>query len=519
MHWSDLVADELLKRGGAQVIETGTSISGIPHVGNASDVIRGDAVRKVLGERGADVSLIWVADDSDPFRKTPKGMEHLKEHLGKPVYDVPDPKEMHHKNFVEHFSRPFIDDLADFDVKPDVYSGTELYRSRKLVDEIMIALEKRVEIIEILNKFRKLPLPDYWIPWSPICSKCGRISTTHAKKWDGDKIVSYTCTGVDPATQSKDLKDVVGCGHKGESDITEGKGKLSWRVEWAARWHHFKVTCEPFGKEHATVGGSYDTSSVISRQVYGWEPPYPVVYEFFTLNGQKISSSMGNVVTLTDWLGIAEPEVLKFFMYKRLEKQRDIDLSRVPNLTDEYDEAERAFFGGEVDEKVQRHYVLSQVSGEPKACGVPYTLCAVLSQVVPDSDREDSLELIQGKAEAMGYSPDPQRMHTRIVKAGAWVKTPYCPDYLRFDLREGSTEGLSDGQREFLRRVYAEVGKKWSPESFHKRIYEISREMNLKPPEAFKAVYRALIGKERGPKAAAFILSLEADFLKGRFAL
>ena len=69
-----------------------------------------------------------------------------------------------------------------------------------------------------------------------------------------------------------------------------------------------------------------------------------------------------------------------------------------------------------------------------------------------------------------------------------------------------------------LRNVYAEVGKKWAPEDFHKRIYELSRELDLKPPEAFKAVYLALIGKERGPKAAAFILSLDADFLERRFA-
>ncbi|ODS35322.1 MAG: hypothetical protein A7316_04040 [Candidatus Altiarchaeales archaeon WOR_SM1_86-2] len=51
MHWADKVAGELLERGRKHVIETGMSISGIPHIGNASDVIGGDAVRKVLKER------------------------------------------------------------------------------------------------------------------------------------------------------------------------------------------------------------------------------------------------------------------------------------------------------------------------------------------------------------------------------------------------------------------------------------------------------------------------------------
>ena len=126
--------------------------------------------------------------------------------------------------------------------------------------------------------------------------------------------------------------------------LLEGTCRSARPQEWAARWSLFKVTCEPFGKEHATVGGSYDTSKIISKKIFDWEPPEPVVYEFFTLNGEKISSSKGNVITLADWLMIAEPETLKYFMYKRLQKQRDIDLKRIPNLADEYDEVEREFY-------------------------------------------------------------------------------------------------------------------------------------------------------------------------------
>ena len=49
-------------------------------------------------------------------------------------------------------------------------------------------------------------------------------------------------------------------------DIKSGNGKLTWRVEWAARWKIFNVTCEPFGKDHAASGGSYDVSSIISKE-------------------------------------------------------------------------------------------------------------------------------------------------------------------------------------------------------------------------------------------------------------
>jgi lysyl-tRNA synthetase class 1 len=503
LHWSDEIVAALAKRGPRHIIETGTSISGIPHVGNASDVIRGDCVRKSAVHAGLTADLIWVADDSDPFRRVPKGMEELGGELGKPVKDIP--------GFVDGLAGPFIADLARFGVNPIVYSGTDLYRSGALLGQIKTALEKRGEIRDILNEYRREPLPAEWIPWTPICAACGRISTTKVTGLDGLK-AAYVCEAVDVSGSQ-----VEGCGHEGVSDVSEGLGKLPWRVEWAARWHHFKVTCEPFGKEHATKGGSYDTSSRISKVVYGWEPPVPVIYEFFTLNGAKISSSAGNVITLSDWLGIVEPEVLKYFMYKRLQKQRDINLRTLPNLVDEYDEAERIHFSRqEGDASLARMYSLAQVD-EDKYLNVPYTLCAVLSQVT-------NVQQLKAKVEAMGYTGfDPVRLKARVELAGNWVMK-YGPDYLRFRLNsvEGSKthyERLSDAERTCLRQLAGLLDGSFTPEEYHKRIYETARANEIPPKELFKAIYMVLIGKQRGPKAAAFILTLGASHVKPRFGL
>ncbi len=508
MHWADKTVDELLKRGSKHVIETGTSISGIPHVGNASDVIRGDAIRKVLEERGIKPGFIWIADDSDPFRKVPKGMENLTKYLGYPVSGIPD-LDGCHDNFADHFIEPFLNDLEEFGVKPTPYSTTELYNSGKFYEGIKIALKNSERIIGILNKFRREPLPRDFIPWNPICERCGKISTTRPYDY-GAGIVRYTCEDT-PISGGV----VEGCGHKGESDIKKGRGKLPWRVEWAMRWSYFKVTCEPLGKEHASAGGSFWTSKVISKEIFQWDCPLPLIYEFFTLNGEKMSSSMGNVITPRDWLQIAEPEVLRFFMYKKLQKQRDISHERISNLIDDYDMAEKVYFGLENGkDKIKRTYELSQVK-KPRLLQVPFTLCAVLSQI-PNVD----LETIKHRLENLGYRDfDLERLSVRLNLANNWVKL-YGPEHLRFELLEDAgvvKSRLTQKQKNGLSILSSELKTDWKARELHKRIYEIARSIDLEPTKLFEAIYLVLIGKKCGPKAASFILTLDRDWVVKRF--
>lgn len=511
MHWTDDILKKLLMRGDEHVIETGTSISGIPHIGNAADVIRGDAVRKVLAEKGVRAGFIWVADDSDPFRKVPAGMEKLRNYLGFPVKDIPDPDGCH-RNFVDHFVEPFIEDLEIYGIKPDIYSSTELYRGGEFRKEIRKALDESEKIIGILNESRKEPLTDEFIAWAPICEGCGRISTTKVYGRDAD-IVEYRCE--DTVVSGNEVK---GCGYRGESDINKGEGKLPWRVEWAARWKHFRVTCEPLGKEHASSGGSFWTSQKICREVFKWDPPVPLIYEFFTMNGQKISSSKGNVITLRDWLDICEPEVLKYFMYKRLMKQRDINLRRIPSIVDEYDRAEEVYFGiQEGDVTLKRGYELAQIE-EPSKLGIPYTMCAVMAQIVPDLNVED----ISKRLERQGYHGfDKKRLEKRLKVAGEWNRI-YGPEYLNFTISSERDsrqikKKLGDKEKKALREIADELDREQTPEEFHRRIYEISRANSLDPAKLFQAIYRILIGKDRGPKAASFLLTLEKDFIRERF--
>ena len=125
MFWSDRIAKMLLERKRFNyvdketkkpkkfVIKSSTSISGVPHIGNASDVIRHDAVVRSLKDIGEKIRFIWVSEDKDPLRKVPKNIpQEFKKYLGMPVSDLPCPFGCC-ESYVMHFDRLFIKSLHE----------------------------------------------------------------------------------------------------------------------------------------------------------------------------------------------------------------------------------------------------------------------------------------------------------------------------------------------------------------------------------------------------------------------
>jgi len=140
--------------------------------------------------------------------------------------------------------------------------------------------------------------------------------------------VDYRCTDMDAGNQTID-----GCGHEGTATLREGK--LPWRFEWPAQWQLLGVDFEPFGKDHAE--GSWPSGQDVARNVLEIEPPVPMVYEWFTLEGEPFSSSEGNVILVSDVLELLEPEVLRYFFAKDPAKARDFSsIERLDQLVDEF---------------------------------------------------------------------------------------------------------------------------------------------------------------------------------------
>ena len=77
--WADEFADQiearLAEHGGSDdpiVIKGGVSPSGVAHLGNINEIMRGFFVAEVLRARGHEVRQVFTSDDKDPLRKLPR---------------------------------------------------------------------------------------------------------------------------------------------------------------------------------------------------------------------------------------------------------------------------------------------------------------------------------------------------------------------------------------------------------------------------------------------------------------
>lgn len=523
-HWIERIAAELKEKNVEKhVVASGTSISGSIHIGNSCDVFIANAVTKALHNLEAGAKTIWIADDHDPLRKVPYPLpESYNKYLGIPYSKIPCPEKCC-SNFVEHFENPFLNTLNYFGIELEVYSGAQMYEDGIYNDYIRISLENTSKIREIFNQFREHPLKEDWLPYNPICEQCGRVNTTYAYDYDGDDVY-YRCE----------------CGNDSNMDIKSGEGKLTWRVEWAARWKIFGITCEPFGKDHAASGGSYDVSSVISQEIFDYPAPYPVPYEWITLNGEAMSKSQGVFFTPGQWLEIAAPQTLNYFIFRsKPMKHKDFNPA-MPFLDfiEQYDRVERIYYGKEETNekealKLKKIYEMSQtrdINSLPESMPFQpsYRFMTVACQI--GNSEDEIFNILKRNSQLPDEMEDKnwdeigenniERFLNRIEHVRNWLDL-YAPNFVKFEVQKKQPQvQLTEPQKEFLLKVADLLEKEdFAPEELHEEMYTILNDLDMKPQKAFQAIYKIIIGKKQGPRAASFVLSLDKDFVINRFRM
>lgn len=490
IHWADAIAERILERGYRHVVASGITPSGDIHIGNMREVVTADAIYRALKDRGAEVRLLYIADTFDPLRKVyPFLSESYSEHVGKPLFKIPCPCG-EHENYAEHFLQPFLKALEVLEIHAEILRADQLYRDGTYTPAIITALEQQEGVERILEEVSHRRLPDNWSPFNPLCPRCESIANTQITGFNSaSKTLDITCT----------------CGYTGTLPITGG-GKLTWRIDWPARWSILGVTVEPFGKDHATQGGSYDTGRRISQEIYDYPAPYPVVYEWIMLKGKgAMHSSKGVAISINEMLEVVPPEVLRYLIIRsKPEKHIEFDPGMgLPNLIDEYDRLDNT----------NRAHQLSQTM-RALHTSIPFRHLVTAVQITEDTDT------LLGILERSRYdTTDRDAILARAENARKWVEK-YAPPFVRFRVHQElpqSAKSLDETQREAL-SILAERLPGWStPQEIHDGIYQVAKEQGMEAKKLFETIYTTLLSSRSGPRLGYFLASLNKEFLIKRF--
>jgi len=506
-HWADTYAERIIREKGEKehyTCASGITPSGTVHIGNFREIISVDLVVRALRRLGKNVRFIYSWDDYDVFRKVPKNMprqEELEKHLRWPITLVPDPWGRE-TSYARANEVELERELATVGIEPEYIYQAERYRSSTYADGMKRALEMRDVIRGILDRHRTEPLADDWWPVS-VFSNFTNTDNTTVLGWDGAYGVTYRCndTGNEETVDLRNTQAV----------------KLPWRIDWPMRWAHEGVDFEPAGKDHHSEGGSFDTSRVLCREVYQVEAPVSFQYDFISIKGRggKISSSSGEVVSLADVLEVYEPAIARYLFAgtrPNTEFAISFDLD-VIKIYEDYDRTERIYYGSEdVGEKRRakevRIYELSQVyaPAEQMPFQVPFRHLCNLLQIAAGSV-EKALDMVP----ELG-AVDRDRLAVRARCAWNWI-TKFAPEDFRYTLRAPGSAPveLTEPERKGVVLLADELSTRFTghdEKSLSEAIYRIAGEAGLEAKAFFTAMYRVLVGKERGPRLAGFLLTI-----------
>ncbi len=503
-HWTDVAADNIIREKGDKdqyVVAAGITPSGTVHIGNFREIITVDLVKRALEKKGKKVRFIYSWDDYDVFRKVPKNMpkpEVLETYLRRAIVDTPDTSEQE-ESYARFNQIPVEKEIPKVGINPEFIYQHKKYRAGDYDKEIKVALENTKKIKEILNKYREEPLDDSWLPISIFCEKCGKDTITKLE-WKGEYKVYYECK----------------CGHEEEFQFNQKHiVKLKWRVDWPMRWNYEKVDFEPGGKDHSTVGGSFDTGKQICKDVWKFDAPTYVMYNFIGVKGGagKMSSSSGNVITLKDVLEIYEPEIVRYiFSSTRPNKEFNISFDTdVLAMYEEFDKVERLYFNQETanekdTEKAKVAYELSYIGEIPKT--IPYQpgirhLTTLLQIYDFDIDK-----VIGYFEKELKNEHDKKRLRTRAECAQNWIQE-YAPEDFRFKVQDEVQVTLGDEEKKILHEVADKLLERdWTDVELHEEMYILCKNNNFPPGDFFKVAYNVLVNKDKGPRLASFILEI-----------
>ncbi len=509
MQWLNQIVDELIARqpDGEILIEFGGSPSGTHHLGHMRELVTADAILLELRRRGRQARHIYFVDDLDGLRKVPTNVPaDFEKYLGYPLCDAPAP-DGSDQSYAEYFLQSLYDGCAALNIEVEFLHAHEKYRSGFFVPAIERSLERLDKARQALETISGRKLDDNWSPIQIM--EQGRLKKR--------KFLS-----IDKVAKMIEYEDADG--NPGQTGYEKGEVKLDWRLDWPGRWWLLHVVAEPFGRDHATKGGSYDTGVQIMHDVYEAEPPYPVPYDFINMVGdtKKMSASKGTGLDAVEGSKIMPPEVVRYFILRAAPSKRlHFDpVNGVVQLMDEF--AALSAKQEKTESEQQLLYLCTRGSNQQRIVSrVPFSHL-VASYQASLKDADETLEVIKRTEHSQAAAEDADIIKQELKFIDEWLRLR-APDEVKFELLDQvDPQEFSDQETAFLKALGDKTAKAPADADgafFHEAIYSLKDELGIAPQTMFKTLYRALIGKQSGPRAGWFLSTLPREWLVKRLYL
>ncbi len=473
---------------GYVLLETGYGPSGLPHIGTFGEVARTTMVRRAF-ERlsGVPTKLVAFSDDMDGLRKVPDNVpnqEMLAGYLNKPLTRVPDPFGTH-ESFGHHNNDRLRGFLDSFGFEYEFYSATECYTSGLFDDALMQVLRNYDAVMAVVLPTLGPERRATYSPFLPVCPRTGIVLQEPIVDRDVEAgTVSYD----DPET-----------GERVTVPVTGGACKLQWKCDWAMRWYALGVDYEMSGKD---LIDSVKLSSQIVK-ILGGRPPEGFNYELFLdQDGQKISKSKGNGLSVEEWLTYGPPESLGLFMYQQPRRAKRLYFDVIPKAVDDYVTFLSKFPDEETDRRLENP-VWHLHHGQPPAperSGLSFSLLLNLASVC----HAEGKDVVWGYVSR--YAPDATPEANPLLDTLVGYAVRYYQDFVRPAKQYRAPTDTERAALEELKASLQKLPAGTSAEDIQTEVYEVGKRHpfeNLR--DWFKALYEVLLGQSQGPRFGSFV--------------
>ena len=485
------------------IFETGYGPSGLPHIGTFGEVARTSMVRhafRVLTGDKIKTRLIAFSDDMDGLRKVPDNIPNkdmVAQHLGKPLTRVPDPFGTHN-SFAAHNNARLRAFLDQFGFDYEFMSSTACYTSGRFDEALLKVLRHFEEVMAVMLPSLREERAQTYSPFLPIDPQTSIVLQVPVVEHDAKA-----------GTITYEHPDGVECV---TTLVTGGRCKLQWKPDWAMRWVALGVDYEMAGKD---LIDSVKLSGEICRTL-GCVPPEGFNYELFLdENGQKISKSKGNGLTIEEWLRYASPESLSLFMYREPKAAKRLYFDVIPRHVDEYLQFLDAYPRQGSKEKLGNP-VWHIHNGAPPRADYPVPFAMLLSLVT--ASNAANAETLWGFISRYrpGVTPGTHRRLAALVD----YAINYYRDFVAPAKKFRTPTAAERAALLDLRDALAQLPAQATPEAIQEVVYEVGRREPFldksgkiktkdgKPGVSldwFNMLYQVLLGQEKGPRFGSFV--------------